>query len=112
MLYVACDYGLPRFGPELTTGVGLSDGESTNTECGSRWNFCGRAGLTLGYAVFVRRGHETLRLLSHEFRHVYQYEQAGSIGAFLSVYLPQVVQFGYEQAPFEIDARAHQETGE
>ncbi len=66
------------------------------------------ARLTLGYAVFVRRGHESVRLLSHEFRHVYQYEQAGSIAAFLSAYLPQVVQFGYEQAPLEVDARAHE----
>ena len=66
------------------------------------------AGLMLGYAVFVRRGHDSVRLLSHEFRHVYQYEQAGSIGAFLSVYIRQVVQFGYQQAPLEIDARKHE----
>src|ERR1700730_7363256 len=31
------------------------------------------AGLTLGYSVFVRRDCDTLRLLSHEFRHVFQY---------------------------------------
>jgi hypothetical protein len=36
------------------------------------------AGLTLGYAVFVRAGHRSARLLSHECRHVYQYESAGS----------------------------------
>lgn len=68
----------------------------------------GGVGLTLGYSVFVRSGHDTLCVLSHEFRHVYQYEQAGSIGAFLPVYLAQVVQCGYADAPFEQDARAHE----
>ncbi|MBI4192851.1 MAG: hypothetical protein HY525_20250 [Betaproteobacteria bacterium] len=66
------------------------------------------AGLTLGYSVFVRRGQDTWRLLSHEFRHVYQYEQAGSIAAFLPVYLQQIVQFGYANCPLEMDARAHE----
>jgi hypothetical protein len=66
-------------------------------------------GLTLGYAVFVRRGHEaSTRLLSHEFRHVHQYETLGSIARFLPVYLQQIAQVGYGQAPFEIDARANE----
>jgi hypothetical protein len=69
----------------------------------------GTIGLTLGYAVLVCRGHEFKpRLLSHEFRHVYQYEAAGSIAAFLPVYLQQIVAFGYVDAPFEADARAHE----
>ena len=66
------------------------------------------AGLTLGYAVLVRRGHESAQLLSHEFRHVYQYEQAGSISNFLPIYLRQIVEFGYENAPFELDANSHE----
>ena len=65
-------------------------------------------GLTLGYAVFIRAGHGSARLLSHECRHVYQYESAGSIAAFLPVYLSQIASFGYDQAPFEVDARAHE----
>lgn len=36
-------------------------------------------GLTLGYSVLIRNGHMSRRLLSHECRHVYQFEQAGSI---------------------------------
>lgn len=68
----------------------------------------GMVGLTLGYSVFVCHGHDTVRLLSHEFRHVYQYERAGSIAVFLPVYLAQIVQFGYANAPFEQDARAHE----
>ncbi|MGH7703983.1 MAG: hypothetical protein ACREMO_12885 [Gemmatimonadales bacterium] len=68
----------------------------------------GMVGLTLGHAVFICRGHETVRLLSHECRHVHQYEQAGSIGAFLPGYLQQIVQSGYANAPLEADARAHE----
>lgn len=41
----------------------------------------GMIGLTLGFAIFVVEGHLTTRLLSHECRHVHQYEVAGSIGA-------------------------------
>jgi len=65
----------------------------------------GMIGLTLGYSVFICRGHESSRLLSHEFRHVYQYEVNGSIAGFLPLYLQQIVEFGYFDAPFEVDAR-------
>ena len=66
-------------------------------------------GLTLGHSVFICRGHGAVRLLSHEFRHVYQYEEAGSIAEFLRVYLQQVVQHGYDKAPLELDAIAHEQ---
>ncbi len=68
----------------------------------------GMVGLTLGYSVFICEGHLTPRLLSHEFRHVYQYEQHGSISAFLPVYLQQIVEFEYTICPLERDARAHE----
>jgi hypothetical protein len=68
----------------------------------------GMVGLTLGYSVFVCRGHETHRLLAHEFRHVFQYEQNGSIAGFLPIYLQQIVAVGYGNAPLEVDARAHE----
>ena len=68
----------------------------------------GMNGLTLGHTVFIRTGHESLRLLSHELRHVAQYEAAGSIAAFLPAYLMQILHFGYEDAPFEVDARNHE----
>lgn len=67
------------------------------------------AGLTLGYSVLVCQGDESVRLLSHEFRHVFQYETHGSIAAYLPVYLQQIVEFGYDKAPFELDARAHEQ---
>jgi len=68
-------------------------------------------GLTLAYSVLICHGHDTTRVLSHEFRHVYQYESAGSIAAFLPVYLQQIVEFEYNNAPFEIDARSHEFDG-
>jgi hypothetical protein len=64
--------------------------------------------LTLGYAVFVRAGCATGRLVAHECRHVAQYEQAGGVAAFFAVYLAQLVQCGYDQAPLERDACAHE----
>ena len=65
-------------------------------------------GMTFGYGIYVCRGHANLRLLSHEFRHVQQYEQAGSIAAFLREYLSQIIACGYRNAPLEIDAQAHE----
>ncbi|MDJ0938995.1 MAG: hypothetical protein QNJ00_04465 [Woeseiaceae bacterium] len=68
----------------------------------------GSIGVTYGYGIYVRDGYVTNRLVSHECRHVHQYEQAGSIEAFLPVYLQQIVTVGYHDAPFEIDARRHE----
>jgi hypothetical protein len=68
----------------------------------------GTAGLTLGYTVFIMKGQGSNRLISHECRHVHQYEVAGSIAGFLPLYLQQIVSYGYEQAPYEIDAREHE----
>ena len=64
--------------------------------------------LTLGYAVFIRRGWASRGTLAHELRHVAQYEAAGGIPAFLPVYLAQILEFGYARAPLEEDARAHE----
>ncbi|HWH40236.1 MAG TPA: hypothetical protein VNU21_10390 [Usitatibacter sp.] len=70
------------------------------------------AGLTLGHAVMVRRGFENdARLLSHELRHVAQYEAAGGIPAFLGQHLRDLHRYGYEDSPFEVDARAHEREG-
>lgn len=66
------------------------------------------AGLTLGYAIFVATGHLSRRLLTHECRHVHQYEVAGSIDQFMQAYLRQITTFGYLTAPLEIDATQHE----
>lgn len=62
-------------------------------------------GITLGHGIYVRNGQLTNRLVSHELRHVYQYESAGSIDAFLQVYLRQIATVGYAHAPLELDAQ-------
>jgi hypothetical protein len=66
------------------------------------------AGLTLGYAIFITPRHLSRRLLTHECRHVHQYEMAGSIDQFMPEYLRQITTFGYLTAPFEIDATQHE----
>ncbi len=66
------------------------------------------AGLTLGYGIYILADHKTNELLSHECRHVYQYETFGSIGEFMPIYLQQIAQYGYEDAPLEVDARQHE----
>lgn len=73
-------------------------------------NFLGpdTIGLTLGYGIYLRKGHITDRLLSHEFRHVRQYEVAGSVQAFVVEYLQQILHYGYYDAPYEVDARNHE----
>lgn len=67
------------------------------------------AGLTLGYAVIVARGYEAdARILSHELRHVAQYETCGGIARFLGVHLADMLERGYQDSRFEVDARAHE----
>ena len=68
----------------------------------------GAIGVTFGHGIYLCEGHECARVVSHECRHVHQYEEAGSIGAFLSVYLDQIATVGYHDAALEVDARAHE----
>jgi len=56
---------------------------------------------------FFKQGYLTTRLLSHELRHVHQYEQAGSAEAFLSRYIGEIMRFSYMDSPYEVDARKH-----
>jgi hypothetical protein len=72
-------------------------------------NFLGpdTQGLTLSYGVFIKTESEANRkLLAHEFRHVAQYEQHSSIMSYLSIYIPELFQYGYDRAPLEIDAES------
>jgi len=73
----------------------------------ARLNFLGpnTEGLTLHYGIFIKTESQgNVKLLAHEFRHVAQYERYGSIPSYLSVYIPELVEYGYSDAPFEIDA--------
>ena len=66
-------------------------------------------GLTLGYSVIVLGVHQNNpRVLAHEFRHVYQYEQVGSLEGFLREYLQQIITVGYWNSAMECDARDHE----
>lgn len=65
-------------------------------------------GMTLGYGIFIVQGHDDVRLISHELRHVYQYETLGGIENFIPVYLEQIASFGYHAAPLEQDARSRE----
>ena len=62
-------------------------------------------GMTLFYGIFVcHHANESRNLIAHECRHVRQYEQKGSIAAFLKEYLSQIVTGGYANTFFELDA--------
>lgn len=65
-------------------------------------------GLTVGHGIYIVQDRFTPKLLSHELRHVAQYEQYGSIRGFMVEYITQVAQHGYRDAPLEIDARNHE----
>ena len=63
------------------------------------------AGLTLGYTILIRKGCYSNRLMRHELRHVAQVDRVGGLRNFMSEYLSQVMTVGYQDAPFEIEAR-------
>jgi hypothetical protein len=65
-------------------------------------------GITFGHGIYIRNEHLTNRLVSHELRHVHQYEAVGSIAAFLESYLGQIASVGYKRAPLELDAQRHE----
>ena len=63
-------------------------------------------GRTVGYGIEILKGESSRRLLRHEFRHVFQFEQAGSIEQFTIEYVKSVLSTGYFDSIFEQDARA------
>lgn len=63
-------------------------------------------GLTLFHGIYLVEAFGLdVGLRAHELRHVFQYEQAGSIPRFLDVYLPQLLMSEKGMAPLEVDAR-------
>lgn len=63
-------------------------------------------GVTLGYGIFLVHGKWHDQLVAHELRHVQQYETLGGIDGFMPLYLAQIAQHGYRDAPLEKDARS------
>lgn len=94
----------------VVDSIPLPEGLAISAAAGRAGIDARRAGaMTLGHAILVVRGQERERsLLRHELRHVAQYEAAGGIGPFLAIHLPELARHGYEDAPFERDARAHE----
>ena len=63
-------------------------------------------GLTAAYGVIARLDcANSPRLMAHEFVHVAQYERLGREG-FLQEYIQQIAAYGYQLAPFELEAEA------
>lgn len=63
-------------------------------------------GLTLFHGIYLVEAFGLdVGMRAHELRHVFQYEQAGSIRRFLDVYLPQLLMSEKGMAPLEVDAR-------
>lgn len=65
-------------------------------------------GLTAGHSILIVKGHMSAWLVSHELRHVQQYEALGGVEGFIPRYLNEIAEFGYDDAPLEVDARAHE----
>lgn len=63
-------------------------------------------GVTLGHGIFLVEGKWNDQLVAHELRHVHQYQTMGGIDGFMPIYLTQIAQYGYRDAPLERDARA------
>lgn len=75
-------------------------------------NFPSTIGLALGYTIFIRNNNFSEKALAHECRHVYQFEQAGSIESYLQNYLQSLLIDGYTNSPYEKDAQAWEKEGQ
>lgn len=69
----------------------------------------GATGLTLDHVILIKKGSYTFKLLRHELRHVYQVEQYRDLREFLTIYVSQLIESGYNLAPMEIDARSKED---
>ena len=65
-------------------------------------------GLTAGHSILIVKGYMSAWLVSHELRHVQQYEALGGVEGFIPRYLNEIAEFGYSDAPLEVDARAYE----
>ncbi len=66
-----------------------------------------KLGLTNNYTIYFSSSideYDDLHILLHELRHVQQYQDWGYV-VFVAKYDYQIVRYGYENAPIEIEAR-------
>lgn len=67
-------------------------------------NGCAEA-LTLGYGILIREEHgNDENVIAHEVVHVAQCERLGGLLNFLTVYFKECNQYGYGEAPMELEA--------
>lgn len=66
-------------------------------------NFENTRGLTLGYCIILQKSAPT-EVLLHELRHVAQSELFENLEQFVTVYIKEILKFGYGDGPLEKDA--------
>ncbi len=66
-------------------------------------NFENARGLTLGYYIILQKSAPT-EVLLHELRHVAQSELFENLEQFVTVYVKEILKFGYGNGPLEKDA--------
>jgi hypothetical protein len=66
-------------------------------------NFENARGLTLGYCIILQKSAPT-EVLLHELRHVAQSELFEDLEQFVTVYIKEILKFGYGNGPLEKDA--------
>ena len=63
-------------------------------------------GISFQYGIYLRKDYlSDRRLLVHEMTHSMQYERLGGIEGFLKQYVEEIISFGYQESPLEIEAR-------
>lgn len=76
---------------------------------GEKFGFIG-PGITnnaqaFGYTIWVRKGFSLDRpRLAHELAHVMQIERSASFAAYAKQYVSELIRFGHENAPLELEA--------
>jgi len=70
----------------------------------SDFRICG--GKCFGYGIILNRWFSrNVLVLLHELTHTMQCERSGGIASFSQIHLAALRQFGYKDAPFEVEAR-------
>lgn len=67
------------------------------------FNFENTRGLTLGYNIILRNSAPT-EVLIHELRHTAQFELFEDFEQFVTIYIKEILKFGYGNGPLEKDA--------
>ncbi len=62
--------------------------------------------MTLGYGIYIcKSSRHNREVLVHHFVHAAQSERLGGIDHYISTYIQQCLEYGYNAAPLELEAR-------